>query len=102
MLEIPSEDVQILEHVISTEIPTSNNEVGKIWDLGNFIWKLKVSHAKVTQYRQTTNIPMLHECSTYSYSSLKNTRREHEEYNALKQLNPGVQPRTNLATFVDK
>ncbi|CEI86915.1 hypothetical protein RMCBS344292_01338 [Rhizopus microsporus] len=41
-LEIPSEDAQVLEHVISTKITTSSNEIGKILGLENFIWKLKL------------------------------------------------------------
>ncbi|KAI8885577.1 hypothetical protein K501DRAFT_270678 [Backusella circina FSU 941] len=41
-LEIPSNDIQILEHVISSEIPLDHTEVGKIFDLGNFVWKLEV------------------------------------------------------------
>lgn len=81
---------------------TSSNETGKILGLGNFIWKLKVNYAKVTQHKVTTNIPMLHECSTHSCNSLKKINREHEEYIVLKQLNSGAQPRTNLAAFVDK
>lgn len=101
-LEIPSEDAQVLEHVISTKIATSSNEIGKILGLGNFIWKLKVNYAKVTQHRVITNIPMLQECVEHSCNSLKKVSREHEEYIVLKQLNSGVQPRTNLAAFVDK
>lgn len=39
-LEIPTKDIQVLDYVISTEVPLKASDTQKILDLGNFIYKL--------------------------------------------------------------
>lgn len=42
-LEMPSKDVQVLDHMVSVDVLLNNNQVDKILDLGNFVRKLNVS-----------------------------------------------------------
>lgn len=39
----PALEVQVLEHLASSEIPLMASEAGRILGLGNLVWKLKVS-----------------------------------------------------------
>lgn len=43
ILEIPALEVQVLEHLASSEIPLMASEASRILDLGNLAWKLKIS-----------------------------------------------------------
>ncbi|KAI7906702.1 uncharacterized protein BX663DRAFT_497367 [Cokeromyces recurvatus] len=42
-LETPAKDVQVLEHLSYSDIPTDVSQVDKIFNLGNLVWKLNVS-----------------------------------------------------------
>ncbi|CAO3694239.1 unnamed protein product [Rhizopus stolonifer] len=77
------QDVQVLEHLTSSEIPVNAADAGKMLDLGNLIWKLKGGIKKTCEI-------------------MDQIKKEHEEYLLLQQLNAEVEERTNLATFVQQ
>lgn len=101
-LEIPTKDIQVLDYVISTEVPLKASDTQKILDLGNFIYKLQVSYAKGTGNRMKTKLPMLQECIDCTLGIMKKMKAEHDEYLIMKQFNPDMEPRTNLSTFVEQ
>lgn len=41
-LEMPTKNVQVLEHLLYTKIPEDNSDVANILGLGNLMWKLSV------------------------------------------------------------
>ncbi|KAI8973187.1 hypothetical protein BDF20DRAFT_837154 [Mycotypha africana] len=82
-LEMPAKDVQVLEHLSYTDIPTNVSQVDKILNLGNFVWKLS-------------------DCLRKSYQTINRMKEEHVRYLTMRQLNPNNQSRVNLATLVEK
>ncbi|KAI9336595.1 hypothetical protein BD770DRAFT_332082 [Pilaira anomala] len=82
-LETSMQDVQVLENIISSEIPINAAEAGKMLDFGNLIWKLKDGIKKTCEV-------------------VDQMKKEHEEYLLQRQLNPDVEKRINLATFVQQ
>ncbi|RCH97864.1 hypothetical protein CU097_012355 [Rhizopus azygosporus] len=41
--QMPTKDVQVLEHLSYTDIPADVSQVDKVLNLGNLVWKLNVS-----------------------------------------------------------
>ncbi|KAL7314614.1 hypothetical protein PS15m_012332 [Mucor circinelloides] len=82
-LEMPTKDVQVLEHLAYTELPTDVSQIDKILSLGNFFWKLN-------------------NCLQDSSKVISRMKEEHTDYLAMRQINPNHPSRINLATLVEK
>ncbi|CAO0799530.1 unnamed protein product [Mucor circinelloides] len=82
-LEMPSKDVQVLEHLTYTELPTDVRQIDKILGLVNFVWKLN-------------------NCLQDSSKVISRMKEEHTDYLAMRQINPNHPSRINLATLVEK
>ncbi|KAI8367008.1 hypothetical protein EDC96DRAFT_544047 [Choanephora cucurbitarum] len=77
-LEMPAQDVQVLEHLSYADIPTDASQIDKIIDLGNFVWKLI-------------------DCLKRSCDTINKMKEEHRDYLLMLRLTT-----SNLATFCQK